>query len=387
MAESPSTTLRNLWRPKLVKISALFVAGVAAYDSFSSQFALPKLGRIVGMSGQLLPWWGWLLTLQAIFVYALFEYVRRMAPALPSGGQPDLPVLDYQPRPIDYSKKQIAEQLEAIEQIRGEIEYLKEEREKAKTREGAQAESISGRVTKLDHKIDTMSKLALEASQLQGERNNLIQQQFDGVAADIKAAKDYAEGSRDALLHLLTELRGQLEKLRDHQDRMEGWVETIRDDIHGRFEFVDQGFAAILDRERLLQLAASIETVGEELSGPTRGEPMSDKDAWLTKFGEWHKDVEAWSRIGAVYRDGAIERIYDTPKSEYRGEWKATDDLFPDSLAVHDYKTFRIMLRNYYVERKPVDNCVRMAAFARPSTKGRSAVPRDKNQMPPPPKV
>lgn len=53
---------------------------VGVYDTLSGQFELPTLRKLVGMSGELLPWWGWLLLLQAIFVAALFEYVRKNVP-------------------------------------------------------------------------------------------------------------------------------------------------------------------------------------------------------------------------------------------------------------------------------------------------------------------
>ena len=85
MADSRLSTLRALWAPKLVKFVFGVVALVASYDSFSSQFRWPKLGDLLGMSGSLLPWWGWLLILQAIFVYALFEYVRMNLALAPAG--------------------------------------------------------------------------------------------------------------------------------------------------------------------------------------------------------------------------------------------------------------------------------------------------------------
>lgn len=78
MAESRLSTLREVWASKIVKLLVGAWALVASYDGVSSQFELPKLGKVVGMSGNLLPWWGWLLILQAIFVYGLFEYVRRL---------------------------------------------------------------------------------------------------------------------------------------------------------------------------------------------------------------------------------------------------------------------------------------------------------------------
>src|SRR5689334_14220725 len=80
-------TLRELVRPKLIGWGSLLIGAIAAYDSCSNQFpqlGLRKLGDIllpgVTMTGALLPWWGWLLILQAIFVYSLFEYVRRNIP-------------------------------------------------------------------------------------------------------------------------------------------------------------------------------------------------------------------------------------------------------------------------------------------------------------------
>lgn len=71
-------TLRELYRPKLVRYASLAIAAVAGYDAASNQFGLPTIRTVWGVSGSLLPWWGWLLALQAVFVYALFDYVRRL---------------------------------------------------------------------------------------------------------------------------------------------------------------------------------------------------------------------------------------------------------------------------------------------------------------------
>ncbi len=73
--------IRDLFRPRLVRVFTLGLGFLAGYDAASNQFEWPKLGKLLGMSGNLLPWWGWLLILQAIFVFGLFEYVRRNAPA------------------------------------------------------------------------------------------------------------------------------------------------------------------------------------------------------------------------------------------------------------------------------------------------------------------
>jgi len=85
MRKSYWELLRDIFRPRIVRVVALLVAGLTIYDPLSNQFGLPKLGTLWGVSGQLLPWWGWLLILEAVFVYALFEYIR----SLPQVAVPD----------------------------------------------------------------------------------------------------------------------------------------------------------------------------------------------------------------------------------------------------------------------------------------------------------
>lgn len=75
--ETRINTFLAIVRPPLVRVVLGLWAGLAGYDVLSSQFELPTIRAVWGMSGNLLPWLGWLLILQAIFVYALFEYVRR----------------------------------------------------------------------------------------------------------------------------------------------------------------------------------------------------------------------------------------------------------------------------------------------------------------------
>lgn len=367
MAESRISTLRAIWAPRLVKVAFGAVALVAGYDSFSSQFGFPKLGTVLGMSGTLLPWWGWLLILQAIFVYALFEYVRRMSPArsqgINSGG---LPVLDY--TEMDELRGQLAEKVDSIFLRIGTVDRdLRNE-----------LDTMGDRLEKLDSKAETIEKLALRSNELQSERNDLIGKQIKAAVADAKAANDYVAGSVAAFQHLLGEAReAQAEASKEHASFkvvVERAIENTWRRLDLRCKFIDQGFKAVRDRERLLQLGASIEAVAEELSGPTRGEPLGDHNTWHAKIGGWSRNVETWSRIAEIYRVGVVERVHATPQQEYRGKWTATDNLFPDSVAIHDYKTFRIIYRNFREEREPVERCIELAAFASPSTKGRGDV-------------
>ena len=84
MSDSRLSTIRELLRPPLVKIIGLLWIGLTTWDVLSSQFDWPNLRSVWGMTGSLLPWWGWLLVLQAIFVYALFEYVRTSLVVAPA---------------------------------------------------------------------------------------------------------------------------------------------------------------------------------------------------------------------------------------------------------------------------------------------------------------
>jgi hypothetical protein len=87
MGQSRLRTIHELLRPHIVRWTGWTVGAIGLYDVVSNQFPnlhLPKLGdllpRWIAVSGSLLPWWGWLLILQAILVYALFEYVRKQLP-------------------------------------------------------------------------------------------------------------------------------------------------------------------------------------------------------------------------------------------------------------------------------------------------------------------
>jgi len=94
MAETRSGFLQSLLAPKIVRAGLILWILFSGYDTVSSQLELPTVRALLGMSGSLLPWWGWLLVLQAILGYALFEYVRRNiaspTPA-PESGPPALP--------------------------------------------------------------------------------------------------------------------------------------------------------------------------------------------------------------------------------------------------------------------------------------------------------
>ena len=77
-------TFKAIFRPWYIKLGttiAGFLAFVTGYAACADQFPiLPKLQDVGVKTFLLLPWWGWLLVLQAFLVYALFEYVRVRIP-------------------------------------------------------------------------------------------------------------------------------------------------------------------------------------------------------------------------------------------------------------------------------------------------------------------
>ena len=87
MAETRFSVLQGIFRPWYIKVGsaiALAFAIVGAYSGVQSQFpaSLPLLETLIVMTNlAVLPWWGWLLVLQTLFVYALFEYIRISLPS------------------------------------------------------------------------------------------------------------------------------------------------------------------------------------------------------------------------------------------------------------------------------------------------------------------
>lgn len=194
------------------------------------------------------------------------------------------------------------------------------------------------------------------------------------IGAAVKGARDYAEGTGVALRDEIQATTQRVIRAIDEQDefqaKMEAWVGNLQKKIRLGLAGVDKGFAAIIDRENLLEMAANIQDVGDELTAPSRGEPLGDWGTWQAKSGLWHKAVEAWARLAAKHRLGVVERVFDTPRSEYKQKWGVEDyGIFADHDAVHDYKTLCIISRNFHVERQSVDQCLLLAAFAKPSMK------------------
>jgi len=86
MAQSHIQILREIFQPWYVKVAAAVTAipgAVGIYAGFQDQFpALPKLQDMMPtLHFGIMPWWDWLLAwlfiTLSVFVFGLFEYVRR----------------------------------------------------------------------------------------------------------------------------------------------------------------------------------------------------------------------------------------------------------------------------------------------------------------------
>lgn len=122
MSPTPVATLKDIFRPWWVRWCAGPVAAIGVYDTIAGQAELPTLRKLFGMSSNLLPWWGWLLLLQAIFVAALFEYVRRnVGQSIPSS--PDTESSDT-PRPLfdnlEEAISRVGDRVSALERANAE---------------------------------------------------------------------------------------------------------------------------------------------------------------------------------------------------------------------------------------------------------------------------
>lgn len=374
MAKSRIKTISAFLGPWYVKVAAAIPAFLGTYDIFCNQFGAPKVPELWGMTGSLLPWWGWLLILQAVFVYALFEYVRRNTASPPSG--PD----------NEYVDELFGVQNEINDGIATRLEKLDQDTKRI----GNVDRDLRNLTDSLSDKIDNVGLMAMQNGKDHAEAMKAVAARIDAADAAAQGARDYAEGTNVAVSEAQAEA---LKEQRAFQARMETWVGNLQRKIRYGLVSADNAFAAILDREKMQELAVKIELVRDELSGPTeKKEPLGDRNAWLAKYGGWYRNLEAWARLGERHRPGTIKRVFATTDSDYEGKWEATDDLFASSIDVQKYKTFRIYSRNFFAEREAVERCVEQAAFVHPSQRPQPVLDEEEDDdqpyiPPPPPQV
>lgn len=251
------------------------------------------------MSGSLLPWWGWLLIAQAIFVYALFEYVRRITQS---------PHTEVGP-PLSIAQEELA-----------------------RLQSTASQQAIS--ISRLEEQVEAIGHTQTSERAVVGNLGGAIEQIMERL--------DKLEARFDATLSLNS------------------------DDSAQRFRALYLALAAIWHRERLKQLEVALKEEGEWLSLPVTEKRFHDEnewDRWQGREENWRCDLDRWCELAEVYKRGVSRSIVATPEHLYKAKWSITDDQFPNANAVWQFKTFRIILRNWDTALADVQRRVHLAAF------------------------
>jgi hypothetical protein len=337
--------IRDILRPWYVKAAVGLPVALGTYDVCCNQFGWPKIPALWGMTGLLLPWWAWLLIAQAAFVYGLFEYVRRTA-FQPSAMNSDVAYDDSELRRMvieaDRRGKEALERLASLDDaLRNTI---KVNDDKARKRL---------------EKLETQYPKVIEDYQRMTGLEARLEEARDNISNDVANLDARSMANETALQAVIDNMRHRHE---EHGARQaEEWQKM--------FDSILLALEAIGDRERLHRLAERVDELAEALSAPDRDpEIKMDSDAWREWSNEeekWRSLVERWCELAEPYRHEIRGLVFDTPERAYRdSKWIIQDVQFPDSNAVHGYKSFRLIEDNWRTQRGNVDRRVSLAAFA-----------------------
>lgn len=274
-----------------MRIPTGLVAIIAAWDASSNQFSLPKIPRLWGMTGSLLPWWGWLLVAHAILVLSLFEYVRR------NGGS-----------------RSISAELVDEERVREIFDGL----------------------------------LAARWDDIQST-----------IVDDVSARLVVVE--KDIFAHTDERFESQLQQIALAAGEFAGFKEETEKRLLGN----DYAFAAIGHREVLLKYAFALERGSESLDLKARGGSLSVGSAWNDwerDYRAWLGDLDHWLIFASPYWSD-IQAIKKLPDNIHKLAWTFGDDQFPNSAAIHEYRSFCVVHHNWSEVKDRVHATVRKVAF------------------------
>lgn len=137
------------------------------------------------------------------------------------------------------------------------------------------------------------------------------------------------------------------------------------DALSAQFNNLYLALQAVYDRERLKFLADEVIRYAVALRVPEGGFDAASWTGWLALEEEWRSNLERWCERAQPYRQHVQEVVFDTPEGLYRGDGWPDDQLFPNSIAVHAYKTFSLIAKNFEDIRGNVVSRVNQAAFGR----------------------
>ena len=204
------TTLREIFKPWYIKAGsalAIAFAAINGYAALQDQFpTLPKLQEVVVMAHVLpLPWWGWLLVVQSIFLYALYEYVRRGVPA---------------PHPNSGRLFGDTELAQGIVELSGDVAEIK--------RDAAQVQAFKNALaatnTRFDSWKDELCNRIQQSSDYREKQDKVIFEAIEKIKSQIAIDLPNASTLADAFRNLDQAVHSQIlrisEQIQGYSDRL-----------------------------------------------------------------------------------------------------------------------------------------------------------------------
>lgn len=344
---------QEILRPWWVRVSIFLTVVVPSYDSNANQFDLPKISELFGMSGALLPWWGWLSILQAILMAALFEYVRR--------NQSN----EDNPEPIGWQPLAADIQANATDLKRLDAD-------------------LSALATKLAGEREKPTDLLsdhLEKFEFEKRVRGAIGSDIDARLKRLEVAVEGIAEDRKAIISDYQRMSGVEAKLTERFDEHRQLLKEHGTAIEAHRLANSYAHLAMWHRERMLSIACEIDGIAEDLIRRlANGSTLTEQEwgSWLANYQIWLASTNRWSAFAAFYLgrepNKEIQRIHP---SDYDDEgWNVTANQFPESEpeAIRHYKTFRIFLRNWEALSKVIHERVRMQAFEGKQTAEREMI-------------
>jgi hypothetical protein len=324
--------LRDLFKPLAVRIGASSAGIIGAYDAISNQFILPKLGKIIGMSGTLLPWWGWLLVLEAILVFALFEYVRRHA--IPE-------------KPMTHS--QASESFGQVVDSFGKLED--------------RLKGAEERIDKAGKAVEEITKFNSSVTHSQLDLIEDVNKRLANVIVELAEHKQHMSDCYTA----------QDEARREGLNALKLEIEQIRrggGDLQERINTLFMALQAIDAMGREARLAGAMFGEGEFLiqrvhaNQPVKGDDWKDwenhRTSFESAFDQWMQIARSWNRNA----DRWLARVQseDLTSKQPAG----IDELFDGSKAVFTYLGFANKFDRWQAFRSHILTALHMTAFGGP---------------------
>jgi len=161
----------------------------------------------------------------------------------------------------------------------------------------------------------------------------------------------------------------------DLEQRWNEWTRQHSNDQEARFDNVDFGFAAIINREWNERLFAELREGFVEIAEPVEAKkPIADAGRWQMLVTNWRSKLDQWLVIADYYAVNTRENVLIVPDHLYYGTWSLAEDrLTADQVKM--YKEAAIWRMSAKAAKPRVDRCLAAAAFESPSRKGRSGSP------------